>query len=124
MQAALNVVLGIKLKIDGVLTGAARTALLRFQHENAIPATGLIDERTLQALEKRLGLKAPREGEQHEMPAWFRNQARAKRGDKVQKPDKKKEAEVDGQAAAVHGGGKQCNWLNSQQKRPLRRHRR
>ncbi len=101
VQAALNVVLGIKLKVDGVLTGAARTALLRFQHENALPATGLIDERTLQALEKRVGLKAPREGEQHEMPAWFRNLARGKRSDKLQKPDKKKDPDVDGQAVVA-----------------------
>ena len=60
VQAALNVVLGTKLKIDGVLRGDTREVLRRFQKEEGLIPHGWLDERTLIALEVRAGVKAPR----------------------------------------------------------------
>lgn len=62
VQAALNVVLGVNLKLDGTLKSDARAALMRFQKEEGLPAHGFLDERTLMALELRVGIRAPRDG--------------------------------------------------------------
>jgi hypothetical protein len=62
VQAALNVLLGVKLKIDGNLQGPARIALIRFQKERGLGAHGCIDEKTLRALEEEVGIAAPRDG--------------------------------------------------------------
>lgn len=62
VQAALNVVLGVKLPIDGVIKGDTRAALMRFQKQVGLPGHGFIDEKTLAALEEAVGLRAPRDG--------------------------------------------------------------
>ncbi len=62
VQAALNVALGMKLPVDGVLKGETRLALMRFQKEAGLTAHGYLDEKTLQALEQWVGAHAPREG--------------------------------------------------------------
>lgn len=62
LQAALNVVLGLRLKIDGTWSGDTRAALQRFQREEGLHSHGFLDDKTLQALEDRLGMRAPREG--------------------------------------------------------------
>ncbi len=59
-QAALNVVLGTRLKIDGLLKGETREALRRFQKLEGLVPHGYLDERTLVALEARVGVHAPR----------------------------------------------------------------
>lgn len=65
VQAALNVVLGTNLKLDGVSGPVTRQALKRFQRREGITAHGYLDETTLQALELRVGVRAPR-SEGHE----------------------------------------------------------
>ena len=62
LQAALNVVLGLKLPLDGLLKGETRLALMRFQKEAGLAAHGYLDEKTLRALEVWLGVTAPRDG--------------------------------------------------------------
>ncbi|MSP90226.1 MAG: hypothetical protein EXR79_00235 [Myxococcales bacterium] len=62
VQAALNVVLGMNLKLDGVLRGESRAALQRFQRSRGLNTHGFVDEETLLALELEVGVRAPRDG--------------------------------------------------------------
>lgn len=62
VQAALNVVLGMNLKLDGLLRGESRAALQRFQRSRNLNTHGFVDEETLLALELEVGVRAPRDG--------------------------------------------------------------
>ncbi len=62
VQAALNVALGMRLKINGILQGDTRAALMRFQKDQGLTAHGFLDEKTLMALELCVGVPAPRDG--------------------------------------------------------------
>lgn len=66
VQAALNVILGTNLKLDGNLGPVTRQALRRFQRQEGLTAHGYADEATLQALELRVGVACPRGGNGHE----------------------------------------------------------
>ncbi len=72
VQAALNVVTGLSLKLDGNLGPISRTALRRFQRQEGIPAHGYADEKTLQILELRVGVSCPRGGHHEAVPALLR----------------------------------------------------
>ena len=68
IQAALNVVLGTNLKRDGVVGGLTRAVIRRFQREEGLTAHGYVDESTLQVLELRAGMAAPRSGRNEAIP--------------------------------------------------------
>lgn len=74
VQAALAVVLGIKLPLTGVIDSATRAALLAFQKQHGLPQSGAVDSRTLEALENAVGLPAPTKQE----PANWMEQERAR----------------------------------------------
>ncbi len=59
VQAALAVILGIKLPLTGVIDSATRAALMAFQKQNGLPQSGAVDSRTLEALENAVGMPAP-----------------------------------------------------------------
>lgn len=65
VQVAMNVVLGTKLSVDGRIGPITRQAIKRFQRQEGLASHGYIDDRTLQVLELRCGVSAPR-GVQHE----------------------------------------------------------
>lgn len=69
VQAALNVVLGTRLKLDGNIGPVSRQALRRFQQQEGLTAHGYADEATLQALELRVGLSCPRGGFHEPVPS-------------------------------------------------------
>jgi hypothetical protein len=72
-QAALSVLLGLRLPLDGVLGATTQMAVRRFQTQAGVPQTGALDEATLQALSKAIGHPAPgMTGEHKLMPRWFR----------------------------------------------------
>ena len=68
VQAALNVVLGTKLRRDGVIRAITRAAIKRFQRREGITAHGYVDETTLQVLELRVGMEAPRSARHEALP--------------------------------------------------------
>lgn len=68
VQAALNVVLGTKLRRDGVIRAITRAAIKRFQRREGITAHGYVDETTLQVLELRVGMQAPRSARNEALP--------------------------------------------------------
>jgi len=72
IQAALNIILGINLKRDGVLQGVTRTAIRRFQIHEGLTAHGYIDEATLQVIELRAGMEAPRSSRHESLPHLLR----------------------------------------------------
>lgn len=59
-QAALQMVLGIKVKIDGDIGPVTRDVIKQFQRLEGLTAHGYLDERTIQVLELRTGVRAPR----------------------------------------------------------------
>ena len=65
VQAAINLVLGTKLPLDGRMTPVVREALRRFQRQEGLQTHGAADEKTLQVLELRTGAQRPR-GAGHE----------------------------------------------------------
>ena len=76
VQAALNVALGLRLKPDGQWGGDTRAAIMRFQREEGLHAHGFLDDKTLQALEERVGMRAPREGRLQGAPRlWQQDRA-------------------------------------------------
>ncbi len=81
-QAALSVVLSLRLPLDGVLNGTAQMAIRRFQGQTGVPQTGQLDQATILALAKAVGHPAPGMSPEHRiMPRWFRQErqgARAK----------------------------------------------
>ncbi len=70
VQIALNVVLGLNLTIDGVLGPVTRQAIKRLQRREGILTHGYVDDRTLQVLELRTGMRSPRQVE-HEGVPWL-----------------------------------------------------
>lgn len=62
IQAALMVVLGVKLPLHGVIDGQTRAALLQFQKMAGISQSGAADSRTIEALQEAVGLPAPTAG--------------------------------------------------------------
>lgn len=62
VQAALTVVLGVRLPLTGQLGDLTRKALLQFQKASGLATHGQIDDATLRALEAAVGLPAPRTG--------------------------------------------------------------
>ena len=72
VQAALNVVLGTNLRRDGVVRGITRAAIKRFQRHEGLTAHGYIDETTLQVLELRVGMQAPRSARFEALPHLLR----------------------------------------------------
>lgn len=98
VQAALAVVLGIKLPLTGVIDSATRAALMSFQKQQGLPQSGAVDSRTLQALEHAVGVPAPTK---QEAPNWM-EQERAR----PQRPKAKGgTAGEDNQGQAVDGNG-------------------
>lgn len=98
VQAALAVVLGIKLPLTGVIDSATRAALLAFQKQHGLPPSGAVDSRTLEALENAVGVPAPTKQE----PANWMEQERAR----PQKPKAKGDTGGDdnkGQAVDAAG---------------------
>ena len=59
-QAALGIVLGVSVKIDGNIGPHTRNLIRRFQRSEGLTAHGFLDERTIQVLELRTGVRAPR----------------------------------------------------------------
>jgi hypothetical protein len=87
VQAALNVVLGLRLPVDGSWTELTRAGLERFQREQGLPAHGFLDERTLRALEERVGVRAPRDGRLGGLPRlWQRDRREQERWQTRQGP--------------------------------------
>jgi hypothetical protein len=72
IQAALNVVLGTNLRRDGVVRGVTRAVIRRFQLHEGLTAHGYIDEATLQVLELRVGMEAPRSARHEALPHLLR----------------------------------------------------
>ena len=68
VQVALNVLLGTKLKIDGKIGPITRQAIKRLQRQEGLTAHGYMDDRTLQVMEMRVGVKAPRHVEHEAIP--------------------------------------------------------
>lgn len=62
VQAALTVILGVRLPLTGQWGESTRTALLQFQKVMGLPVHGHLDTATLKALEQAVGLPAPRDG--------------------------------------------------------------
>ncbi|GEM_PF-3517517 len=60
VQVALNVILGTNLSIDGKLGPVTRQAIKRFQRQEGITSHGYVDDLTMQVLELRVGVQAPR----------------------------------------------------------------
>lgn len=91
VQAALNVALGLRLKPDGQWGGDTRAAIMRFQREEGLHAHGFLDDKTLQVLEERIGMRAPREGRLQGAPRlWQQDRAEQTRWQQRpgQPPDK------------------------------------
>lgn len=76
VQAALNVVLRLRLPVDGSWTEVTRAGLERFQREQGLPAHGFLDDRTLRALEERVGVRAPRDGRLGGLPRLWQQDRR------------------------------------------------
>lgn len=76
IQAALNVILGIKLPVHGRMDELTREALRRFQRMEGLTPHGHADEKTLQVLELRVGVRAPRESFHEPIPELLRLQHR------------------------------------------------
>ena len=72
IQAALNVILGTHLKRDGVIKQVTRAVIRRFQLHEGLTAHGYIDEATLQVLELRVGMEAPRSARHESLPHLLR----------------------------------------------------
>lgn len=88
LQAALNVVLGLKLPLDGLLKGETRLALMRFQKEAGLAAHGYLDEKTLRALEVWLGVTAPRDGRRGGLNRLWQEDRRPAAAQPPQPPNK------------------------------------
>lgn len=79
-QAALSVVLGLRLPLDGVLNGTTQMAIRRFQGQSALPQSGSLDAATVLALAKAIGHPAPGMSSEHRiMPRWFRQERQSAR---------------------------------------------
>lgn len=76
VQAALNVVLQLRLPVDGTWHELTRAGLERFQREQGLPAHGFLDDRTLRALEERVGMRAPRDGRLGGLPRLWQQDRR------------------------------------------------
>jgi peptidoglycan hydrolase-like protein with peptidoglycan-binding domain len=76
LQVALNVVLGINLSIDGKIGAITRQAIKRLQRQEGLTAHGYIDDRTLQVLELRTGVQAPRQMGHEAVPHLLRHPKR------------------------------------------------
>ncbi len=108
-QAALSVVLGLRLPLDGVLGGTTQMAVRRFQTQAGLPQTGALDETTVLALAKAVGHPAPGMSPEHKlMPRWFRQERQQPRGrahamaqKKSQSPDDAWSAETPPQHAEL-----------------------
>ena len=87
-QAALSMVLGTKVKIDGNIGPVTRNLIKQFQRLEGLTAHGYLDERTIQVIELRTGVKSPR-GFAHEPVPHLLVQPR--RGIWKPKPDNKKD---------------------------------
>jgi hypothetical protein len=71
VQAALTVILGVRLPLTGLWGESTRMALLQFQKAMGLPVHGHLDTATLQALEQAVGLPAPRDGSfAGQRPRW------------------------------------------------------
>ena len=68
VQAALNVSLKVKLKLDGQIRGITRSAVKRFQRREGLTAHGYVDRETLQLLERRVGVRAPKSIDHEGLP--------------------------------------------------------
>ncbi len=68
VQAALNVSLKVKLKLDGQIRGITRSAVKRFQRREGLTAHGYVDRETLQLLERRVGVRAPHSIDHEALP--------------------------------------------------------
>lgn len=72
VQVALNVILGLKMTVDGVTGPITRQAIKRFQRTEGLTAHGYIDDQTLQVLELRTGVQAPRQSGHEGVPSLLR----------------------------------------------------
>jgi hypothetical protein len=116
VQAALNVVTGLKLKLDGNLGPISRTALRRFQREEGLPAHGYADEKTLQVLELRVGVSCPRGGHHEPIPSLLRLPMRNVWMPKPKpkgREGREREAEAGGGAAVVAAGAQKRRELTA-----------
>ena len=79
-QAALSVVLGLRLPLDGVLGGTTQAAVRRFQAQAGMAQTGALDSPTVAALAKAIGHAPPGQTPEHPlMPRWFRQERQVPR---------------------------------------------
>ncbi len=79
-QAALSVVLGLRLPLDGVLGGTTQAAVRRFQAHAGMAQTGALDPATVAALARAIGHAPPGQAPEHPlMPRWFRQERQALR---------------------------------------------
>ena len=58
-QAALSVLLGLRLPLDGVLGATTQMAVRRFQAQAGLPQSGSLDEATVAGLAKAIGHPPP-----------------------------------------------------------------
>ncbi|MSQ81615.1 MAG: hypothetical protein EXR77_01695 [Myxococcales bacterium] len=80
VQAALMVVLGVKLPLHGVIDAQTRAALLRFQKTAGLATSGAVDGATLAALESAVGTPAPHRGASAPAPDAIAIPIRAAKG--------------------------------------------
>jgi len=102
VQAALVILLGIKLPLDGVMSANLRAALLAFQKKAGLSPSGAVDTETLRLLQDMVGLPAPA-GTETAPPPWA--EMPRKTPEPPQKPKPKHDAESskrtgDGELAA------------------------
>ena len=102
VQVALNVLLGTKLKIDGKLGPITRQAIKRLQRQEGITSHGYVDDRTLQVLELRVGVRAPRHVEHEAVPHLLMLPRRG-----VWKPKRRRDRPTRGKKQDEEGGEQQ-----------------
>ncbi len=89
-QAALSVLLGLRLPLDGVLGATTQMALRRFQGQAGVSQTGTLDAPTVAALAKAIGHPPPGAAAEHRvMPRWFRLERQGARAKAPPQPVRK-----------------------------------
>ncbi|MCO4760613.1 MAG: peptidoglycan-binding protein [Myxococcales bacterium] len=116
-QTALRGMLGITLKIDGNIGPVTRAAIKQFQRREGLTAHGYLDERTIQAIELRTGVKAPRGFSHEAVPhlllvprrgLWRPGKNKPKNKAKAGKDGAKDAAQPDAEVSPMAAAGEQA----------------
>ncbi len=102
-QAALGTVLGVSVKIDGNMGPHTRDLIRRFQRSEGLTTHGFLDERTIQVLELRTGVRAPR-GFAHEAVPHLLRAERPRIWQPKRDQDKVKKRQKSGAQTAEQAG--------------------